>query len=190
MEHPLVGRSRVRSSARASEQALSNVSIYLVRRRPRSSVFLNQMLIHSFIRPSFVRLLTTRSLRKSPFRETYKSVTKKRRKERRKRRFASKRRGEGMRERMCALLAFTESAVVQKNRITLHTIERMAANFRSSSFVSGVYFAWPRGNQRLSARFSFIHGRDSAFEGTARSSNLARSHMFQPRVPKLCTKIG
>ena len=53
MEHPLVGRSRVRSSARtsqgASERALSNVSIYLVRRRPRSSVFLNQMLIHSFI---------------------------------------------------------------------------------------------------------------------------------------------
>ena len=120
----------------ASERALSNVSIYLVRRRPRSSVFLNQMLIHSFIRPSFIRLLTARSLRKSPFRETYKSVTKKRRKERRKRRFASKRRGGGTRERMCALLAFTESAVVQKNRITLHTIERMAANFRSSSFAA------------------------------------------------------
>ena len=68
-------------------------SISSVRRRPRSSVFLNQMLIHSFIRPSFIRLLTARSLRKSPFRETYKSVTKKRRKERRKRRFASKRRG-------------------------------------------------------------------------------------------------
>ena len=46
-----------------------------------------------------------------------------------------------MRGRMCALVAFTESAVVQKNRITLHTIERMAANFRSSSFAAGVYFA-------------------------------------------------
>ena len=68
---------------------------------------------------------------------------------------------------MCALLAFTEPAVVQKNRITLHAIERMAANFRSSSFAAGGYFASPRGNRRLSAGPSFIHGRDTAFESRA-----------------------
>ena len=135
MEHPLVGRSRVRSSARTSEGAnepfpmYQSISSVVVLDPPFSS-------IRCSFTHSFIRLLSARSLRKSPFRETYKSVTKKRRKERRKRRFASKRRGGGRRERMCALLAFTESAVVQKNRITLHTIERMAANFRSSSFAA------------------------------------------------------
>ena len=79
---------------------------------------------------------------------------------------------------MCALLAFTESAVVQRNRITLHTIERMAANFRSSSFAA-------TRQPTTFCRLSFNHGRDSAFEGTARSSIRVRSHMFQPRGPKL-----
>ena len=127
---------------------------------------------------SFIRLLSARSLRKSPFRETYKSVTKKRIKERRKRRFASKRRGGGTRERMCALLAFTEPAVVQKNRITLHTTGEWRPIF-------DLQVLPPRGNQRLSAGLSFIHGRDSAFEGSARSSILVRSHVFQPRGTKL-----
>ena len=133
---------------------------------------------HSFALRSFVCSLLAHCAKVHSGKRTKVSQRRGKKKERRKRRFASKRRGGGRRERMCALLAFTESAVVQRNRITLHTIERMAANFRSSSFAA-------TRQPTTFCRLSFNHGRDSAFEGTARSSIRVRSHMFQPRGPKL-----
>ena len=135
MEHPLVGRSRVRSFARAGERASPFQCINLSRPPSSSILRFPQSDAHSLIH-SFVCSLHAHCAKVHSGKRTKVSQRRGEKKERRKRRFASKRRGGGRRERMCALLAFTESAVVQRNRITLHTIERMAANFRSSSFAA------------------------------------------------------
>ena len=135
MEHPLVGRSRVRSFARAGERTSPFQCINLSRPPSSSILRFPQSDAHSLIH-SFVCSLLAHCAKVHSGKRTKVSQRRGEKKERRKRRFASKRRGGGRRERMCALLAFTESAVVQRNRITLHTIERMAANFRSSSFAA------------------------------------------------------
>ena len=140
MEHPLVGRSRVRSSARTSEGAsepfpmYQSISSAVVLDPPFSSIRCS--FTHSFALRSFVCSLLAHCAKVHSGKRTKVSQRRGEKKERRKRRFASKRRGGGTRGRMCALLAFTESDVVQRKRITLHTIERMAANFRSSSFAA------------------------------------------------------
>ena len=128
MEHPLVARSVGRST-----RALSNVSISSSF-FSRSSVSLNQMLIHLFIR-SF-RLLTHCAKVHSG-----------------KRTKLSQRRGEkkrgkevgwvrvGKKERECDVCArYWHSVRFQSKETYNITYERMTANFRSSNFAANMYF--------------------------------------------------